>query len=215
MLNVLKYLGQSPTKKNWFTNLPTAPYLRNSEWTHCLLLAVNHSRISQVIMLFISNFLNAVTCQLLFALALWPSVLGILHLSLSPFSTLPASPCPPPWRHTCVSYLKGFLLVSHLGSSKGGTHRRLSGGRFWVFIPQDSSLLHLSRRAVSHSGRWITIHSHVLTIARCCTITCSFPAPCFLSNTFIKLHSNYPVWVCPVSCWDLINCVSWSMINFL
>lgn len=133
-----------------------------------------------------------------FHLLLWPSLLDVFHLSLSPpcFTLLPT-----PKAHT-------HLLSQGLPSDvppKGGC--RVSGeSRFQVFIPRTAPCWvaagRLCPRAEGGWAAWrpsphqltlITVHSQVLTLARYGTIACALPAPCLISNAFIKLRSSDPI----------------------
>lgn len=139
----------------------------------------------------------------------------------------PSSSCSAPWRQTCTHCLRaslwcptGFIQRWHPQEAVG-----LGESRVWVFIPHWVSAAgcvppwkvgFLAAHSTQLFSLALTsVHSQVLTIARCYPVTCGFPVPCFISNTFIKLHSDCPIWISSVSCWDLINYLSSSMINFL
>lgn len=184
---------------------------------------------SQVVICYLSViFLNAVTCKLLFAYTFfffhcyghfcWISSFCSWDL----LSTL---------HHPCIHCLKSFPLMSHWIHPKvtptGGYRLRGEQGLGihspW-FLPAG-----ISRVPVSSIGGGLPgspLHTAISSGSDNCTLPRAycrqvlryhlrFPTPCFINNHFIKLRSGHLVWICLVSCWDLIKYLSSSMINFL
>lgn len=159
----------------------------------------------------------------------WPSVLDISHVpqihstpSSTLFSSLKANLC---------GLSQGAPLWWVTGFIKSGTRRRLRGERragsgysvpgtppCWLWA---AWLSLRGRRAVWPPLRTAVFpgsDSPSLPAASHCQALhyrCGFPAPCFITNTFIKLNSDDPVCKCRVSCWALINDLSSLIINFL
>lgn len=149
------------------------------------------------------------------------------YLSLRP-TLHPSSPCSAPWRQTDMHCLRGCPLMSYWIRAKIAPQEAVwwKESRVWVFLPQDSSLQDVRSVAMSSvkgglSGSpvdtAVSSDNCALPGTYCFQVLryhLGFPTPCFMSNTLIKLHSDHPVWMCPISCRHLIKYLS-PMINFL
>lgn len=222
----LEVHGTVPNNEEWRHQLPAAPLLRNSEapftcWNKPFQNAPSGY------MFFICNFLKCSHLQATFCLHFFFTAMAI-SAGYLPF--VPEICSPPSVTHTyTVSRASlwcptGFIQKWHPQEAIGWEESRV-----WVFIPQDSSLVGISRVHVSSMEGGLSgspLHTAIssgsdnctLPRAYCCQVLryhLGLPTPCFINNTFIKLHSGHRVWMCPASCWDLINYLSSSMINFL
>lgn len=101
--------------------------------------------------------------------------------------------------HPCIHCRKGFPLMSHWIHPKV-TPTGWEESRVWVFIPQDSSLVGISRVHVSSMEGGLSgspLHTAVSSGSDNCTLPRAYycqvlryhlglPTPCFINNTFLN-----------------------------